>query len=178
MLFETKNGWITTQDSSFIEVGNLLITIENGPLLPNNNSGYMYLEIKENSWRIFGFTSHQARELFLQLIKINGIGCKIAANLCTLFDTNTLSKAIVEGDVDLMCQANGISKRLANLIVTHLQTKLTIDGDASNGLVSDVVSVLSSLGLSQERILGLIHTYPNVDNLNSSEYLGYLLKRM
>lgn len=178
MLFESKNGWIIHEGKAYLDFSNYRFEISNANLLPNKNVGYMYLDVKENQWRIYGFLDQASRDLFLKLIKINGIGCKIAANLCTRYDYVTLASAIINKNDNVLIQVSGVSKRLAQLIINQLSTKLTLENKNNVCALNDVVAVLTSLGLSNEKIMNLIQKYPNIEQCSVNEYLAYLLQRM
>ena len=59
---------------------------------------YVYEQIREDQWTLFGFCSKAERELFLMLITVNGIGGNTARMMLSSFSPTELSQIIMNGD--------------------------------------------------------------------------------
>ena len=80
---------------------------------------------REDSETLFGFPNRNERDLFRMLIGVNGIGPQLALVLLERFETNELVEALIEADLDKLCQAQGVGKRTAERLTIELRTKLS-----------------------------------------------------
>lgn len=117
---------------------------------------YTYLQVKEDGMALFGFSTLQEKNLFLLLISVSGVGCKVAQAILSGMDCNSLSLAIYNGDTKNLTKIKGLGKKTAERIVLELQEKVSVDS-ASTVLpeisaapltksMQDAVAVLVSLG--------------------------------
>ena len=58
--------------------------------------------VREDAQLLFGFASHQERKIFRQLIKVNGIGAKVALSILSGISLNELMRAINQSESDLL----------------------------------------------------------------------------
>lgn len=116
-----------------------------------------YLNVKEDAMQLFGFSSKEEKNLFLQLLSVSGIGPKGAMNIVSSFELNALVTAIAKADVEMLSSAPGIGKKTAQRVVVELKEKISrsYSLDASSGifdpaddtpLLKDAVSALMALG--------------------------------
>ena len=73
---------------------------------------------------LFGFRDLCDRELFRNLIAVNGVGPQTAIALLEEASTNELAYAIMHKNIGRLCQIHGVGKRVAERIVTELHDKL------------------------------------------------------
>jgi holliday junction DNA helicase RuvA len=112
-----------------------------------------HLHVREDNITLFGFATLEELKLFERLITVTGIGPKLALALLSAFDTEQLVSAIVSEDINLICQAPGVGKKIAGRIVIDLKAKLEKEGvvGLAPGTLSenaDIVGALVSLGYS------------------------------
>ena len=81
---------------------------------------------------LFGISSREEKELFLQLTSVSGIGPKTALGLLGSMPLRDLSLAILLGDVNALSRAPGIGKKTAQRIALELKDKIT-QADVSAG---------------------------------------------
>jgi Holliday junction DNA helicase RuvA len=110
------------------------------------------LVAREDSLALFGFASEEERDLFGQLVSVNGVGPKVAISVLSGGPARELFRAIAAGDAKRFQAAPGIGKRTAERIIVELREKVagaleeevmlssTDDGDprslARDGLVN------------------------------------------
>ncbi len=121
---------------------------------------YIYEHIREQSHDLFGFLTLDTKQLFEQLLGVNGVGPKMALNVLSVGAANDVRAAIASGDVKFIQQAQGVGKRVAERIVVDLKDKVGLEGVelASTGLLQsdallrkdDAVEALVSLGFSAQ----------------------------
>lgn len=120
-----------------------------------------YLLIREDEWLIFGFSSVEEKNLFLQLITVSGVGAKSAVQILSGVKQSDLVTSIVNGDTHIISSVKGVGKKTAERIVLELKDKLNpyeyvlplFDdrADADQTAINEAVVVLTSLGVSKQQ---------------------------
>jgi len=80
--------------------------------------------VREDSMTLYGFTDSDARDLFLTLLGVSGVGPKIALATLAVYDAQALRQALGDGDVTALTRVPGIGKRGAERIVLELRDKI------------------------------------------------------
>lgn len=121
---------------------------------------YIYEHIREQSHDLFGFITLDTKQLFEQLLEVNGVGPKMALNVLSIGTGNEVRVAVAGGDTKFIQQATGVGKRVAERIVVELKDKVGLEGvDLSTtgmlqgeGLLmkDEAVEALVSLGYSPQ----------------------------
>jgi Holliday junction DNA helicase RuvA len=83
-----------------------------------------YLHVREDTLQLYGFADADERELFTQLLTVNGIGPKVALAVVSGSPPSELRRAIVLGDHARFQVIPGIGKKTAERIVLELKEKL------------------------------------------------------
>jgi len=83
-----------------------------------------YLHVREDTLQLYGFADADERELFLQLLTVNGIGPKVALAVVSGSPPGELRRAIALGDHARFQVIPGIGKKTAERIVLELKEKL------------------------------------------------------
>jgi holliday junction DNA helicase RuvA len=110
--------------------------------------------VREDSMTLYGFPDADARDLFLTLLGVSGVGPKIAQASLAVYDAPTLRCALADGDVTALTRVPGIGKRGAERMVLELRDK--IGPVTSSGVVAlnghsvrtPVVEALVGLGFA------------------------------
>jgi Holliday junction DNA helicase RuvA len=114
---------------------------------------YTYDHIRENSRELFGFNEIESKKLFELLLKVNGVGPKMALSLMGLGEAKQIRSAIASGNVAFVSGASGVGKRLAERICVDLKDKVGIiagqDVISVDDIDDDAVSALVALGYSR-----------------------------
>ncbi len=106
---------------------------------------YTYHSVKEDDQSLFGFLYREDREMFTQLISVNGIGPKGALAILSALKPDDLRMAIMTGDAKAISSAQGIGKKTAERVILDLKDKIgTIGGAYSGDLNADLRSSSSS----------------------------------
>ena len=85
---------------------------------------FTHLLPREDSWQLFGFASVAERDLFRELIAVNGVGPQVAMGLLGTFNLEQLVQAVVQADISSLSQAPGVGKRTAERLAVELRRKL------------------------------------------------------
>jgi Holliday junction DNA helicase RuvA len=110
--------------------------------------------VREDSMTLYGFSEADARDLFLTLLGVSGIGPSIALGALAMYDGPTLRQAIAEADITALTRIPKVGKKTAELMALSLRDKMgavTISGAAAlNGhsVRGPVVEALVGLGFA------------------------------
>lgn len=124
---------------------------------------YTYLKISEDEMSLYGFHTKDEKNLFLELISVSGVGCKLAISILSGISNNDLILAIINGDIKTMSKIKGVGKKTAERIIVELKDKLgagmvtssfdsgySIENTLNAGSnLNDAVNILVSLGFSK-----------------------------
>jgi holliday junction DNA helicase RuvA len=80
--------------------------------------------VREDSMTLYGFAEADARDLFLTLLSVSGVGPKIALATLAVYDAHSLRQALADGDVGALTRVPGIGKRGAERLVLELRDKI------------------------------------------------------
>lgn len=141
--------------------------------------------VREDSMTLYGFLDADARDLFLTLIGVSGIGPKIALATLAVYDATALRRALADGDVTALTRVPGIGKRGAERLVLELRDKIgpvaASDGVVVNGhaVRTPVVEALVGLGFAAKQAEEAIDRVLAADpGANTSDALRTALSRL
>lgn len=114
---------------------------------------YTWLNHYENGMDLYGFATVEQRMLFLDLLKVDGVGPKGALKIMSSVRPEDLVKALENGDLAVLEKVQGIGKKTAAKMMLTLQGKLTVPQENSfpsnsfrNSPFAVVVSSLVDMG--------------------------------
>ncbi len=139
--------------------------------LKSNVSLWIETIVREDSIRLFGFSTLAGQGLFNQLTSVSGVGPKVALAIMSTIKTDTLMSAIATGDAKTIATTPGVGKKVAEKIIVELKNKMgggTFDFSvADNGVLPDLLSALESLGYRRMDIIEmaqhLVSQNPDMD---------------
>jgi len=85
---------------------------------------YTHLSIKEDAHTLFGFITKDEKILFRELIRVNGVGPKVALAILSHLTVGSLIDCIGNEDADLLAKTPGIGKKTALKLIVELQDRL------------------------------------------------------
>ncbi|CRZ14752.1 MULTISPECIES: Holliday junction branch migration protein RuvA [Mycolicibacterium] len=113
--------------------------------------------VREDSMTLYGFADGDARDLFLTLLGVSGVGPKIALATLAVYDPQALRQALADGDVTALTRVPGIGKRGAERMVLELRDKIgpvtpgAIGGAIGHAVRAPVVEALVGLGFAAKQ---------------------------
>ena len=148
--------------------GNVGYKVYTPEILPQKTPVSLWIEtiVREDSIRLFGFSSIAAQNLFNQLTTVSGVGPKVALAIMATIKTETLMTAIATGDSKTIATAPGVGKKVAEKIIVELKNKMgggNFDFGNETGALPDLLSALESLGY---RRMDIIDTAQNLVSQN------------
>ncbi|MBR5304029.1 MAG: Holliday junction branch migration protein RuvA [Candidatus Gastranaerophilales bacterium] len=150
---------------------------------------YTKLIHKEDSMTLCGFKTKQERVLFDILTSVSGIGTKASLALLAEFEANELINLIISQDHKTISRTKGIGPKMAQKIVLEIKDKLakldtvpyiiekSNNTKVSSDTISQVATILESLGYSKNEYQGAIETaLTQLNKDNEEELLKEVLK--
>ena len=125
--------------------------------LPNvGESAYLltHLVVREDQHSLYGFATDEERKLFRALIKISGVGAKLAITILSGTNVNGFIQSVVNEDIDALVHLPGIGKKTAERLVVEMKDKVSeISSDENNlsqnnenSAVAEAMNALVNLG--------------------------------
>ena len=138
-----------------------------------------HLVVREDAHLLFGFATTSERHMFRQLIKINGIGAKVALSILSSIESNELTNAIKTDDTNMLIKIPGIGKKTAERLVLELKDRvkdIEVTQASKNVItnIDDIENALISLGYSASQASIAIKALP--DNISVNDGIRQALK--
>jgi Holliday junction DNA helicase RuvA len=155
------------------EVDVPMSTFYNLPNLGEPVALVTHLVVREDAHLLFGFLTEAERALFRQLLKISGIGARIALAVLSGLSVAELAQAIALQETGRIVKIPGIGKKTAERLLLELKGKLPVTAGAgakvSSGMtapadaldtMSDILNALLALGYNEREALGAMKALP------------------
>ncbi len=124
-----------TTDGLVLDVNGVGYLVQATPTAAAKTEGEItietYLHVREDTLQLYGFADAAERELFVQLLGVNGVGPKVALAIVSGSRPAELRRAIVREDVARFQAIPGIGKKTAERIVLELKEKIVVELDAA-----------------------------------------------
>ncbi len=150
---------------------------------------YTHLQIREEKPILYGFVSNAERDLFRQLIDVNGVGTQTAVTLIDTLGIEDLVRSIVTADIRSLTKTPGVGQKTAERIALELKTKLSqwkqIVGVATSpnnpipalAILEDLELTLLALGYTKNEIEQAVSILSQDSQLLKNNRLEEWLKR-
>lgn len=121
-----------------------------------------HLVVREDALLLYGFATADERRLFRELIKVSGIGPKIALAVLSGISANDFVLAVKQNDTAQLVRVPGIGKKTAERMVVELRDRLTGGGTVASaatgaGPEQEALAALLSLGYRAPEAQKLLH---------------------
>ncbi|SDB83962.1 Holliday junction branch migration protein RuvA [Paraburkholderia lycopersici] len=122
--------------------------------------------VREDAHLLYGFGTQQERATFRELLKISGIGARMALAVLSGMSVHDLSQAVTLQDSARLTRVPGIGKKTAERLLLELKGKLGADLGAMAAAASpsdhanDILNALLALGYSEKEALAAIKSVP------------------
>lgn len=112
--------------------------------------------VREDAQLLYGFLSQQERMAFRQLLKISGVGPKLALSVLSGLSLDDLAAAVAGKEVGRLTRIPGVGKKTAERLLLELEGKFAVTGAAATlgatvpSAGSDIVNALQALGYNEK----------------------------
>jgi len=145
---------------------------------------HTHLSISENAHQLFGFYSLEERTLFRTLIKVNGVGPKMALAILSGMAANDFVQCVKNDDVAALVKVPGVGKKTAERLIIEVKDRLSdwdhIASDpvtnaepipAASSIVADAESALIALGYKPTQAAQMVASAEKLGAVSNSEAL-------
>jgi Holliday junction DNA helicase RuvA len=151
---------------------------------------HTHFVVREDAQLLYGFFEEKDKLMFRSLIKINGVGPKMALGILSSMEANEFVRAVRSDDINAMVKMPGIGKKTAERLLIEMRDRLKgWDGEecgtqvpvsAGASITSDAETALISLGYKPQQaahaIAAVLKTNPEIQG--SEELIRRSLKSM
>ena len=117
---------------------------------------YIYQNVKEDELTLYGFKLKEEKDLFLKLIEVKGLGCKMALPIIATGSINGIIDAIERENILYLKKFPKIGDKVAKQIILDLKGKLNATGVVTNNNNDELIEVLKGLGYKMQDILKVV----------------------
>lgn len=165
-MYSYIKGIITIIETSYIVVENngigYMVFVSNPYSYKLNEEVtiYLYQQIREDENTLYGFKTKEDKELFLKLISVKGLGCKMALPMFSGDNMSSILNAIEEGNINYLKKFPKIGDKVARQIILDLKGKLASNQSNLKEDFSELTETLKSLGYKPNDIKKVL---PQID---------------
>lgn len=149
---------------------------------------HTHLAVREDAHNLFGFISETERTLFRTLIKVNGVGAKLALGILSGLSAEEFQRAVEYQDTARLVRLPGVGKKTAERLIIELRDRMpelgtvTLPGAGTLPLpeaspVDDATSALIALGFKPQDAGQLVKKV-SVEGKSSEEIIRLALQSM
>jgi len=130
---------------------------------------YTHLAIRDDAHILYGFHHPADRKLFRTLLKVNGVGAKMALAILSGMDSQGFKSCIQLGDADSLIRLPGVGRKTAERLIVELRDRLDDNGsgsvaskdavstrDSVRSHVDEAISALTALGYKGPEALRMV----------------------
>ena len=148
-MYEYIKGKITDTESNYIVIDNngvgyIVYVADPYSYKKEECKVYIYQYVKEDELTLYGFKNKEEKELFLRLIGVKGLGCKMALPMFATGSTDAIIDAIEHEDVAYLKKFPKIGDKVARQIILDLKGKLVSNNDNNTNI--ELIEALKALG--------------------------------
>lgn len=144
-----------------------------------------YMAVREDGVYLYGFSSHDERDMFNKLITVSGIGPKVAIGILSGMNLGDLTVAIVKQDLKMLSTIKGLGKKTAERLCVELKDKIDMVGvvsentfaavDYNEDAVQMATDTLISLGINKNEAYSLARANAG-NNATAEEIISKALR--
>jgi holliday junction DNA helicase RuvA len=151
-------------------------TFYNLPQLHEKVVLHTQLIVREDAHLLFGFGTGEERVAFRQLLKISGVGPKLALSVLSGLSLNDLANAVANKEAGRLTRIPGVGKKTAERLLLELQGKFAETGAraAASPAGSDILNALQALGYNEKEADWAAKQLP--EGMNVSDGIRQALK--
>ena len=169
------------------EVDAPMTTFYQLPVVGEEVTLYTHLVVREDAHTLYGFSQSADRDLFRHLLKVNGVGARLALTILSGMEPAQFVQCVRAGDIDALVRLPGIGKKTAERLVMELRDRLdqepaavpvqSVDPAVAVPInpVEDAVSALVGLGYKPQEASRMVRSIETSD-LSSEEIIRQALQ--
>ena len=171
-MWNSISGEITRKglEQVFVQSGDLewdigmgRFSLEALPVVGQRAKVYVWLQHTEDTMRLFGFASVAERSLFLDLLKVSGVGPKLALKALSGMRHQEFAGALEAGDAARLSKVPGVGLKTAQKIILALQGKLILEENSGPGAspTGELIASLAEMGFDRRQVEKVVKEVEN-----------------
>lgn len=84
-----------------------------------------HMVVRDDAHQLFGFVTEDERSLFRSLLKVNGVGAKVALAILSGISVEAFSRCVLDGDIATLTRVPGIGRKTAERVVVEMRDRVT-----------------------------------------------------
>jgi Holliday junction DNA helicase RuvA len=142
---------------------------------------FTHLVVREDSLALYGFAEQEEISLFKELIKVNGVGPRLALETLSTHSPDVIRRAVLNKQDEVFAQVAGIGKKTAQKIILSLEDRISFAEELMlspevAGVNGDIQQALISLGYSVLEAQAALQTIPDDAPLDLESRLTIALR--
>ena len=149
---------------------------------------FTHLAVREDAHTLYGFLTLADRGLFRSLLKVNGVGARLALTILSGMESQTFIACVQGGDASALVKLPGIGKKTAERLIIELRDRLEASmtpatvasgspGTTVSNPVEDAVSALVGLGYKPQEASQMVRVIDST-NMSSEDIIRSALQTM
>ena len=140
-----------------------------------------HLVVREDSLTLFGFQEQEEVSLFRELIRVNGVGPRLALETLSTHNPDVIKRAVLNKQEEIFAQVSGIGKKTAQKILLTLEDRISftdamVISPETAGINAEVQQALVTLGYSVLEAQAALQTLPDDAPMNLETRLTIALR--
>jgi Holliday junction DNA helicase RuvA len=136
---------------------------------------YVHEQVREDAYNLYGFTTIAAKQLYAQLIGVNGVGPKLAMQILSSAGESRLRQAIASGDPALLKGISGVGPKTASRVILDLRGKVEEGAVGLAPVTDSTYQALVALGYTPAQATQAVTALPD-DVTDEQERIKLALK--
>lgn len=142
---------------------------------------FTHLVVREDSLTLFGFQEQEEVSLFQELIKVNGVGPRLALETLSTHNPDVIKRAVLNKQEEIFAQVSGIGKKTAQKILLSLEDRISFTDEMvfspeTAGTNAEVQQALVTLGYSVLEAQAALQALPDDAPLDLETRLTFALR--
>ena len=142
---------------------------------------FTHLVVREDSLTLYGFQEQEEVSLFQELIKVNGVGPRLALETLSTHNPDVIKRAVLNKQEEIFSQVSGIGKKTAQKILLSLEDRISFTDEMvfspeTAGINAEVQQVLVTLGYSVLEAQAALQALPDDAPLDLETRLTFALR--
>lgn len=146
--------------------------------------------VREDAHLLYGFATQEERSLFRTLLKVNGVGPRLALTVLSSIQPDEFARCVVNNDTESLVRLPGIGKKTAERLIIEMRDKLAswqktapaefsnkIEKGSRNQTLQDAISALIALGYKPQEASRAVSKIDD-GQLSSEEMIRRALREM
>ncbi len=132
---------------------NVKVSENTQAMLPKINEEvriFTHMQVREDDISLYGFMSMEEISMFNLLISVSGIGAKGALAILNILSPSEIMLSIIAEDINTICKAPGVGKKIASRMVLELKDKIKSSADEYETLQLENVSTPNKMDTSKQ----------------------------